>query len=318
MSSDSLVLAPADIHPESAALAAALARQDWPACRAVLTQPSPGARSWLIATGAERTGGGEFLAGVLVADPDDHTAAVMLAAHQVWRAWEARSAATAEHVTEQGYAMFHRWLVKAERLLVETAARAPGDATVWTQRLITARGLQLGLPEVRRRYARLAAVAPHHLPGQYQLLQSLCPKWGGTWEQAYAFAREATAAAPAGSPTGMLIPMVHLERWLDLKDARGDAAGDYLRGAEVREELTAAADRSVWHPDFAREPGWVRTLSTFAMAFSLAGDRPAAARAFTELGSFASAMPWEYAVGPVTATIRRHRSRALAHAAATR
>lgn len=100
------------------------------------------------------------------------------------------------------------------------------------------------------------------LPGQMQMLQSLCPKWSGTWAQVDAFTREAMLAAPPGSPQGALVVDGFIERALD-----GDVRA-YLIQPHVRAAIDEAAQRSVWHPDFARGYGWVWAANMFAAAYS--------------------------------------------------
>ena len=79
----------------------------------------------------------------------------------------------------------------------------------------------------------------------------------------------------------------------------------------MRAELHEAAQRSVWHPAFRRGFGWVGTMSTFAAAFSLVGDEPAAASMFSALGPYAAQWPWTY-LGDPAQQIRAARSRAFA------
>lgn len=303
-----LVFDPAAAITELHPFRAALARRDWTAARAVLDASEPALRSYLISMGGEEKDVEELLRYVLARDPDDGAAGAMLGSHLITTGWAIRTGASAKHVSREQFAAFHDWLRRAEQVLIEAAARNPTDCAVWVQRLISARGLQLGLSEVRRRYDRLAAIDPHHLPGQVQLLQSLCPKWSGTWEQVHAFARECMLAAPPGSPQGVLVAQAHLEQWAD-RDG-GDAGRLYLSAEPVRAELHEAAHRSVWHPHY-RDRGWVHTMSTFAMVFSLIGDEPAAASLFAALGNLASEDPWDYLGNPAE-QIRTRRARALA------
>jgi hypothetical protein len=72
----------------------------------------------------------------------------------------------------------------------------------------------------------------------------------------------------------------------------------------------SAANRSIWHPDFRRDPGWVSVASAFAMVFAQMGDLEAAARVFAMLGPMASRWPWRYYdEHDETVVIRRHRLR---------
>ncbi|MGC4857375.1 hypothetical protein ACLQ24_29425 [Micromonospora sp. DT4] len=145
------------------------------------------------------------------------------------------------------------------------------EAAAWTERIIIARGLQLGQNEARRRYDRLAQQHPHHATAQAALLQQLCPKWSGDGDRAFAFARECAQAAPVGAPNAVLVVEAHLERWLDFDTDRERTA--YVRSTPVAEEIMQAAQRSMLHPDFVDRPGWVWVRSSFALMFSLT-DRP--------------------------------------------
>jgi hypothetical protein len=303
-----VLLDAAAAYPEVSELRAALHRRDWPAVRALLDRLPPQARSLLIRLGGDEAGLEEFLRGVLAADPEDSAAAAMLGFHLIDVGWKVRSGYRAEHVSRQQFATFHDWVRQGELVLVDAAARNPADPAIWTARLISARGLELGPTESRRRYDRLRALDPHHYQGQSQFLQSLCPKWSGSWEKLHAWSREEMLAAPLGGLQGALVAMAHIEHWLDLEGAERDA---YLAFPQVRAELHEAAQRSIWHPDFRRSPGWVHAASTFAMSFHLIGDQPAAASAFTLLGNLGTEQPWAYYPGDPAGKILFARSRAL-------
>jgi hypothetical protein len=275
----------------------------------------PDARCLLIRRGSEEKDLEGFLRSVLAQDPDDAVAGAMLGFHLIDVGWAVRTAARAQHVSRQQFTAFFEWLRKAEQVLIESAARNPAEPAVWVARLISARGLQLGPAETRRRYDRLRAVDPHNYLGQTQFLQSLCPKWSGSWEQLHPWAREEMLSAPPGALSGGLVPEAHIEHWLDLE---GDAKKAYLAHPQVRNELLEAAHRSIWHPEFGRAAGWVSVANAFAMAFSLVGDQPAAAAAFSMVGPLATDFPWKYLGSDVTATVRGRRAMAYAAAGAVR
>jgi hypothetical protein len=301
---------PAAAYPELHQLRVALTARDWAGVRAVVdAAPEPAARTMLIRTTSEREGLEPFLRDVLAGDPDDAVAGCMLGAHLIHTGWEIRTGARAQYVSAEQFRLFHEHLRRAEQVLIEAAARNPADVSIWCQRLISARGLQLGLSEVRRRYDRLAAYDPHHLPAQSQLLQSLCPKWSGTWEQMHTFAHECMLAAPKGAPNAVLVVTGHLERWID------DDGGQYLHSPFARNEIYEAAARSVWDPGFRHGAGWVAVRNTFAMVFSMLGDHSAAAAQFAALGRFATKDLWDYLGDPTTEFTKR---RALAYAKAAR
>jgi hypothetical protein len=284
---------PFDALPGLAPLRAAAWDDDWAGTQAFFAGIGDCAADVSFAAGllagVERTEA--YLERAVKALPADPLPRTLLAERYIRIGWRVRSGARAERVSRDQFAQFHDWLRKAELLLIEVCAEHPEYGPAWTARLLTARGLELGQSEARRRYDRLSDHHPHLLRAQSQLLQQLCPKWSGSWEATHGFARETAAAAPSGSPAGALIAEAHIERWLDLG---GAAATEYLRDVAVRNELRDAARMSVLHPD--QRPGWHSwgAHSTFALVFSLGGHLRDAAAHFAALGDTVSESFWQY------------------------
>ncbi|MBO3739895.1 hypothetical protein [Actinoplanes flavus] len=115
---------------------------------------------------------------------------------------------------------------------------------------------------------------------------------------------EPMAAAPPGSPHGVLIAEAHIEH---IFGGDRDAVG-YLSDPAVRAEIYGAAQRSIGHPDFRPGYGWVDALSTFAFLFTLLDDRRSAAAAFTALGDRATAFGWDRVGRDVESQIREARA----------
>jgi hypothetical protein len=292
VSGSALVSDPFDAVPELAALRTAAWDDDWAATEAFFTGIASlddvSVAAGLLA-GVERTEAYlERAAKALPADPLPRT---LLAERYIRIGWRVRGTALAEDVTRDQFKQFHDWLRKAERLLIEICAEQPAYTPAWTARLLTARGLELGQSEARRRYDRLAEHHPHHFRAQSQLLQHLCPKWGGSWEAVHGFAQECSSAAPDGSYAGILVAEAHVEHCTEPTGAR---AVEYLRDVSVRDDLRHAARISVLHPDCPA--GWQRIdgHSTFALAFSLGGHLEDAARHFAALGDTVSESFWRY------------------------
>ncbi|MEV4346045.1 hypothetical protein AB0J83_16380 [Actinoplanes sp. NPDC049596] len=294
-------------YPEAGVVRTAMTARDWSKVRTTVDAAPPAGRSMLLGVAADVPGAEETLQEVLAADPGDSAAAATLG--QRWTAigWKIRSAARAEYVTAEQFAAFHERLRRAEAVLIEGVARNPGDPALWAARLTSGRGLEVGLAEIRRRYDKAIALDPGHLPAQWAFLQSLCPKWSGSWELLHPWARETALAAPPGSTQGALVVDAHLEHWLDLPGGEGDR---YLTSAPVRDEIYEAARHSVLHPGFGRDYGWVHAASSFALAFSMLGDEEAAGAMFKQLGDLADDYPWSY-LGDPAAQIRTRRARAL-------
>lgn len=296
---------PAAAYPEVEPVRTAMEAGDWPAARAQLTGRPADTRTRLIQICAEYAAPG-FLESVVRADPADTTAAAMLAHRIIDEAWTVRTRARAQHVSREQFEKFHEILGSAERLTAETVAHDGSDPAVWTMRLLVARGLEMGQAEARRRYDQVALRDPHHLSAQSQLLQQLCPKWGGTLEAMHDYARGCARSAPEGAHNAVLIAEAHFEHALDLSGG----AHKYLNSREVATELREAAERSVLHPSFQRTVGWVYVYHAFAMVFGLMGDRATARPLFEATGNLVSEMPWRYFGDPIP-VFREHRERAM-------
>ncbi|GAA2377487.1 hypothetical protein Cme02nite_20580 [Catellatospora methionotrophica] len=245
-----------------------------------------------------------FLPDVAQASPTDPLPRVLLAARAIGLAWQARTGA--RDVSRDRLDRMHAHLRRGEQLLIDVTARDPADGVAWALRLTNARGLELGQAEARRRYDRLARHHPHMHGAQAQLLQQLCPKWGGSWAAAFAFARTAAADAPEGGLHAGLLAQAHVERWREL---RGGEQAAYFRRPDVVAELADAAARSVLHPSYRPVYGWVTTHNLFAAAFSLAGEHRRARVHFDALGDLADRFPWAY-LGDPAEQFARHRARA--------
>lgn len=302
----------ASAFPEAVRLRQDAAAGDWASVRQYVDSLPQGTdRSFATSVLAEIPGVEQPLRELVAADPDDVFALTVLGAHEIEAGWEIRTGARAKDVSREQFAAFHAHLREAEKLLIRATALDPSYDAAWAERLNTARGLELGQNEARRRYDRLAAHHPHHFTGQARLLQQLCPKWGGTWQAAHGFAQECLRNAPDGALNGGLVAEAHLEHWADLRTSQERAA--YLRQPHVHAELVEAAERSVLHPDFrpAHAYGWVTVQGCFAALFSLIGDRARAAVHFRALGNLASEYPWSYLGKPADAYVK-YRDAALA------
>lgn len=301
---------PVAAFPQFAPLRVAVVDQDWPAVDAFFGHLTDATAYGFAAQIVADTDGAEVFLERAAADaPDSVLGRLLLGKRLVQVGWGIRSDSRANRVSRVQFAAFHEHLRRAEQLLIDVTAREPHGAVGWTARLPTAMGLELGQAEARRRYDHAVRHHPHHLSAQAALLQQLCPKWGGSWEEMRAFARDCMLAAPEGALNGVLVAEGHLERWLDL--GRGEKGAAYLREPQVQQEIMTAAARSVLHPDCRSGPAWPIAHGAFALIHSLVGNYPAAAHHFRALGQFATRFPWSYAGDPAT-VFQQYRATALA------
>jgi hypothetical protein len=279
--------------PELRRLREAAGRGDWPAMAAILepvrARGDFDRLTWLI-NGIETVAEG-WLFPLADKYPDDALVRTVVGARTVAWAWEARSGARADQVTQEQFKLFHERLTRAEDHLFAAVELDPTSAAPWYPLLLASRGLEHGADVSRRRFEAGTARAPFDVGMHSQLLQQLCAKWGGSHEETHAFARESMLTAPQGSAMGLLVATAHLEHWLDLP--RGEDTA-YMRDPAVLASLREAAGRSVDHPAFGPTSTPYTALNAFAMAFWLAGDRPTAHRLFERIGDNVTQSPWQY------------------------
>ncbi len=281
-------------YPDLRALHRALAARDWPGVATFFEAlPPEDDRSVAVSMVARLRGVEDFLRTAGGGPAGSTLAATLLAARLITIGWEARGGHSASQVSRARFAVFHDHLHRAERLLDQVRAAEPGNVAAWTSSLLTARGLQMGLAEARRRYEGAARACPHPFAAQLELVQQLCPKWGGSFELAHTFAQGCAEAAPGGALNAVAIAEVHIEQARTESNARR-----YLRQPQVAEQLRWAAMRSVWHPSYRPVHGWVQAHSNFAYVWGLAGRNREAAPHFAALGNRTTPYPWHYDSGP--------------------
>ncbi|PRH76522.1 hypothetical protein C6N75_25225 [Streptomyces solincola] len=282
---------------------------DWPAVRDQLAaHPEEADRTWLLNAVAGAAGVERWIPKALAAEPDSALPLLVAGARHVSWGWEARTGATADHVSREQFAAFHERLRVAEDWLYQAAEREPTWASPWYCLQKSGRGLQVGPAVARRRFEAAVRRHPHHLGAHQQQLQQLCAKWSGSHEEMHAFARRSVAEAPGGSWLGKLVAVAHIEHWLSLDDGPDTA---YIQRPEVVAELREAAEHSIWHPGFDLGQAWVQVHNAFALAFSLAGDRDSARRCFEATHGIVTPFPWEYVdAGDPAEPYRRYRAAA--------
>lgn len=278
--------------PAARALIDALAGRDWHTARDVVAAATePDARAYLLEAAAGVDGVQDWIGDWVRAEPDSTLPVLVKGTHAVFWAWEARGGASSDRTSQEKFREFHRRLRIAEHLLADVAARDPDDVTARTWLVTSARGTQMGKEVAQARFDEVVKRHPFHVVAHEQRLQYLCDKWFGSHEEMFAFARSAAASAPDGSLLPELIPVAHLEKWLSLPS--GDDAV-YITSQEVRDEVIAAAERSVLHPSFTPAHGWVPRANSFAMALEMTQAIDHAARVFDLLGDRVSRWPWFY------------------------
>ncbi|WP_457028984.1 hypothetical protein [Kitasatospora sp. P5_F3] len=268
---------------------------DWLALRASLTAiQDPSELTWMLA-GVSNVGGiEEWVSEAATGEPDSALPLLLSGARQVAWAWEARTGARAQHVSEEQWKVFGQRLELAEQQLFEVAEREPEWLAPWYFLQISGRGASVDKEAGRIRFEAAVRRCPGHLGSHKQRLQQLCAKWGGSHQQMHEFARSSMLAAAPGSPLGELVALGHLERWLDLPSEADHA---YLTSPDVLAELHEALGRSILHPDYVRPADWKSAYNTFAMVFALVGEKWTARQLFEAIDGTVTSSPWQYLNG---------------------
>jgi hypothetical protein len=286
------------------AVAEAARRRDWATVeQRYLALPGAAARFAAVTAVGDIRRVDQMLYDVVRSGQGGSTARIFQAQRAIILGWEIRTGARAKEVGRDRFARFHAYLCQAEENLHWVVAQEPENVIAWTQLLTTARGLSRDPGQAQVIYLRVGALAPHFLPAQWQRLLHLLPKWGGSWEAAQEFTSTCVTSAPPGSLSPVLMVHYHLER---------SHFRSYLRRPEVAAEVDDAAAQSVLNPAFRPGPGWVDAHSAFALYYSLAGNRRAAARHFRAMGRYATDRYWRFYLNQDWALFQVHRTLALA------
>jgi hypothetical protein len=210
--------------------------------------------------------------------------------HAIKWAWQARGSGGASTVAREAWPVFRSRLVAANEDFSRAAAHDPRDPCPWAASLPAVRGLSLGQVEGRLRFEEAHRRDPWNLYACVDMIQLTAQKWGGSHEAMFEFARSASAQAPEGSSTHRVIPLAHIEKWLDLRNARlGNHL--YFRQAKVRSEIYAAAAKSIQSPRYRDGlPSWA-DRNAFAFCFDLMRDVTATREQMKIIGSRIT-YPW--------------------------
>ncbi|WP_344509577.1 hypothetical protein [Dactylosporangium maewongense] len=297
--------------PDLGLVRRAVRAADWAAVVAYFDGLPPRADHALaVEVAAEVPGSERFLQRAVDTERDSSLARTLLGSRCVVLGWEARTTSRAANVSQAQWRVFYDHLGRAERLLTDAVAIDPGNAAAWTERIVTARALGFEPAEARRRYDKAAEHCDVPYRAQGRLIQNLAPKWGGSTKAMHDFAQECLKAGPPGTLAGAVVADAHIEH--AFTSDRISRIRDYLGQRKVRDQLGAAAARTVLHTDHEPGHGWVAAHSAFAFALFQGGDLPRSARHFAALGNLVRPYGWDMMSDSWKADFRAARSKAAA------
>lgn len=102
-------------------------------------------------------------------------------------------------------------LADADALLLNATVKFPNEVLAWIPRIDVARGLQKGLPALKRLFSEAQARERWHFLACESAFEGHTVRWGGSYAALFEFAVDAMAA-PAGHPARSLIAFAEAER----------------------------------------------------------------------------------------------------------
>lgn len=207
--------------------------------------------------------------------------------HSKYVAWQARFAAGAGTMQEDALLLFHGRLVVADRDLAAAAALDERDPNPWAESVAVAGGLSLGQPELRRRFEEAHRRDPFNGAASVNMR---CESNEATLQ----FARWVSGEAPDGHTVHKVVALAHIELWL--ASPSGEAQQAYFRSQAVKQEVLAAARRSILSPDYRRSGSvlsW-QDRNVFAFCFRLMGEYGAQLEQMRLIGPHVLEFPWVY------------------------
>ena len=180
----------------------------------------------------------------------------------------------------------------AEEILFEVVTDRPALPDPWVQLLVSGRGLQVHLEELRERFENAHSRAPFRPDATRSYLTSLTKKWGGSNTATFDFARWIQAEAEPDSPSREALPMAHIDRGL-LAHGRNDLA-TYLLQPDVVIELEQGLQRFLQAIPSPAPPETLGVLNAYALALTPAATPTArlVIQNFAEIDDRPTLYPW--------------------------
>ncbi|MDY7089376.1 MAG: hypothetical protein SYR96_30250 [Actinomycetota bacterium] len=274
---------------ESEELDQALRRREWGVARKILAAAGPEDFMYYVRVAADVPGVEQWITGPIREQPDDPLPHLIRGARAVHWAWEARGGGWSDTVARETWDVWFQRLALAEDCLDMALERDPRLAEAWNWKITLGRARQLPAEERWRRFHNLIALDPTHFSGHKNMFEGLLPKWSGSWEAAFQFARDRAAACP-GTHIPLLVVMAHM----NIRFEEGFDNDKYLERPEVAAEIVAAAQQSIWHDDYENTILTPELWNHFAFALTRGRYFHEACSLFDEIGTdFVRLQPWQ-------------------------
>ena len=151
------------------------------------------------------------------AKPQSHFANLVLGIFYSAYAWEARGSGFSDTVTKKGGNLFVDRLLKSQEYLSKAYNLNPADAIAPANMLDVTLGLGFEFDEMEKWFQRAIQADPNEYEAYQIKLMYLMPKWHGSQEQMFAFARESAEKALPKTLIPIVVAEAHWEmHWRDI------------------------------------------------------------------------------------------------------
>ncbi len=195
-------------------------------------------------------------------DESSHFANACLGLFYIQYAWHARGTGWANTIVEEGRRLFKERLLIARDYLEKTYESDHSDPIVPARLIDVALGLGLAKEEMEKQFQRAILADPADIQAYREKLIYLMPKWYGSEEQMFDFAKEAAKTAPPNSIVPLVLAEAHWEMYY-----RSDDRASYFKNPMVWYEV-----KNVYFTLIKRYPDSREVHNRLAVAAYLAGD----------------------------------------------
>ena len=209
-----------------------------------------------------------------------------------YQAWEARGGSVAADVPDEAFEKFFSILDQSWEHLMAAHRMAASEPEPLTRLIPVAMGLNVSRDTLDNIFATFKATGVPHLGATMYMVEAVSPKWLGSSDEVFAFARAHAASFPyqvAG------IVLAHVEHWVYENKIRGlKSSEDYFMRRTVQQEI-----RECWQQetDMATRSDYFRfaALNLYAFCFVMMQDDALVTDALNLIGNRCTPKPWEYA-----------------------
>lgn len=146
-------------------------------------------------------------------------------------AWRARGSGLAYNVSAKAEVLFHERIKKAEADFRKAYELDSTGAEVSTNLIKIAMAENWDRVKMEEQFQRAIKADPSYYQAYLAKLNYLMPKWHGSYEEMFSFARQAAAAAPKSTFIPMLLAVAYVERFTQLEDKK------YFTNIEIWNEM---------------------------------------------------------------------------------